>query len=444
VEDGDGAPMAQAEGIPAMSGPPEAARPGALVRAAVEALATQFFEPLTVGDLLRDAWAGAAAALLRAGASFAPRPPDYSTDPVAAYALHDLTFPTLERLADGFVTLDELVTAALEELLARRRDVHTLLFPRGRFWAVEADPTSPAGWANRSFGMVLTDKPPLTVADVLPSGPAQRAGLRRGHEVLAINGQPTGHLRRVQANARLDWQAGAVNVLSVRAPGRESIDRELQSNLVPMPLVKLLPGPFGLLRMDGFAFTEAETAALRAAFMGFEQAGARGWIIDMRWNGGGPSIQLSRLLVNQGRLFSRVRHNEVHLADGTLLPMRQDIDLDGTALPFQRPLVILIGPGSISGAESFAGPMQAYARATLVGERTAGACGLVRSVNLTPGWSISLATHQTDLGPYERRLNRIGVTPDVLVAATPDDEAAGRDPQLEMALEILRTQTTAP
>jgi C-terminal processing protease CtpA/Prc len=87
---------------------------------------------------------------------------------------------------------------------------------------------------------------------------------------------------------------------------------------------------------------------------------------------------------------------EVHLPDGTLLPERQDIDLDGTALPFQRPLVILIGPGSISGAESFAAPMLAYRRATLGAERTAGACGLVRSVHLAPGRSIFLATHHTD------------------------------------------------
>ena len=164
----------------------------------------------------------------------------------------------------------------------------------------------------------------------------------------------------------------------------------------------------------------------------------------MRWNGGGPSIQLSRLLVNQGRLFSRLRHNELRLSDGTLLPMRQDIDLNGTALPFQRPLVILIGPGSVSGAESFAGPMQAHGRAALVGERTAGGCGLVRSANLAPGWSIFLASHHTDFGPDEWQLNRVGVTPDVQITPTPADEAAGRDPQLHRALEILRTQTTAP
>lgn len=417
----------------------ETLRPTALVRAAVEVLATQFFELLAVSALLREAWAGATAALMRAGRSFPPSP-DYPADTVAAYALHDATFPTLERLADGQMSLDDLTTAALEELLARRRDGHTGLVPRGRFWGVEPNPTSPAGWASRTFGMVLTDTPPLTVADVVPQGPAQRAGLRRGQAVVAINGQPAAHLRQLQAAARLDWQPGAVTRLSVRAPGRESVDVELRSDLVPMPFTQVLPGPFGLLRMDGFSASAAETAALRAALIGFEQAGALGWIIDMRWNGGGPSIELSRLLVNEGRLFSRRRHNEVHLPDGTVLPMRQDIDLDGTALPFQRALVVLIGPGSVSGAESFAGPMQAYGRATLVGERTAGLCGLVRWVHLAPGWTICLASHHTDFGPQEWRLNRIGITPDVPVTPTPNDEAAGRDPQLEMALGILRTQ----
>jgi C-terminal processing protease CtpA/Prc len=51
---------------------------------------------------------------------------------------------------------------------------------------------------------------------------------------------------------------------------------------------------------------------------------------------------------------------------------------------------------------------------------------------------VCLATHHTDFGPDEWQLNRIGVTPDVAVVPTPADEAAGRDPQLEAALDILR------
>jgi C-terminal processing protease CtpA/Prc len=259
---------------------------------------------LTIDELLRDGWAGATAALLRAGSSEQVRPPDFPTDPDAAYAVHEFTFPILERSAGRLLSPDDLAAAALNELLTRRRDAHTvLLVPRGRFWPFEDDPNSPAGWASRSFGMALTDTPPLTVIDVLARGPAQRAGLRRGHVVVAINGEPAVHLRRPQAMALLDWRPGAVNVLSVVAQGSQTMDLELQSELLPMPHTQLLPGPFGFLRMDGFAASDAETAALRAAFQGFEEAGVRGWIVDMRWNGGGPSIQLSRLLIDKGRLF---------------------------------------------------------------------------------------------------------------------------------------------
>ena len=67
-------------------------------------------------------------------------------------------------------------------------------------------------------------------------------------------------------------------------------------------------------------------------------------------------------------------------------------------------------------------------------------CGLARARDLAPGWRITLATHETVFGPEEWRLNRIGVPPDVAVTPSPDDEAAGRDPQLAAALDLLRRQ----
>jgi hypothetical protein len=54
----------------------DAPRPTALVSGAVEVLATQFFEPLAVGDLLRDAREGATAALVIAGRLVVPPPPE--------------------------------------------------------------------------------------------------------------------------------------------------------------------------------------------------------------------------------------------------------------------------------------------------------------------------------------------------------------------------------
>ena len=394
--------------------------PTALVRAAVEALDQQFFEPLTVAALYQDAWDGATACCTHAGVSPVP-PLTYPAEPDAAAAVHASAFPALERLAAGRLGPDDLLTATLRELLARRRDGHTFLSTSRM---QQPPPAGPRG----DLGLVLADTPPLRVADALPGGPAQRAGLRRGQEVLAINGHPCADLRRSEAMALLDRRAGAPNRLTVR--DQDGRTRVVEARGAPAPRISttLLPGPVGLLRIDGFAATDEETAELRAALESFERAGARGWIVDLRWCGGGFSIPLSRLLVDRGRLFSRASGNQVHLPGGRVLAARQDIDADGTALPFQRPFAVLIGPGSISGAESFAGPMRALGRATLVGERTAGLCGSARARDLAPGWRITLATHETVFGPEEWRLNRIGVPPDVAVTPSPDDEAVRAGP----------------
>jgi C-terminal processing protease CtpA/Prc len=180
---------------------------------------------------------------------------------------------------------------------------------------------------------------------------------------------------------------------------------------------------------------------VRAALATFEQSGLLGWIMDLRWNGGGVSIEVSRLLLDNGRIFSRLRRNEARCSDGSTISMREDIDANGTALPFQRPLVILIGAGTVSGAESFTGPLQARGRATLVGERTAGLCGEAHNVTLAPDWELWITAFETVFDPTFGRVNRIGVTPDVVVTPTSEDEAAGRDPQRETALAILRRQT---
>ena len=421
-------------GLPLMTPERMTTSPTAVVCAAVEQLQARFFEPLSAAELFRDAWQGAAVALARAGVSQVPLPPTYPAHPAAACALHADTFPALEHLATGRLPPDALTRAALGELAARRRDGHTcLLTPRMlERWQWATDPSG-------DLGLVLSEGAHLTLADLRPGGAAQRAGLRRGERLLAINGQPCAGLRRVEAQALLDYRVGATNEFDVQDDDGRRATLAVRGDASPRISARILPGPFGLLRADGFAGTDEDTAAFGAAFADFEAAGARGWIVDVRWCGGGVSIGLSRLLVARGRLFSRVRHNEARLPDGTI-PIREDIDADGSALRFQRPLVVLIGPGSVSGAESLAGPLQALGRATLVGERTAGLCGTGPVCDIAPGWRMTITTRQTLFGPQQRAFNRIGAPPDVVVVPTRADEAAGRDPQLEAALTVLGGQ----
>ena len=413
--------------------PAEQPTPTVLVRRAVEELHARFYEPLDVVALLSDAWNGATSALTRAKIAPVPPVPAFPADLDAAYRLHDEAFPALEAAAVGRLAPAELAAAALRALFARRHDGHTHLMTPLMLERLRPDPDG-----RRDFGLALNDTSPLAVAATMPGGPAQRSGLRRGQRLLAINGQACADLRRLEALALLDPRDGATNTLSVRAVNGRRATIDLHGETMPWHSSRLLPGPFGLLRVDGFAANDMETAALREVLLGFERAGARGWIIDLRWCGGGSSIRLSRLLVARGHLFTRLRHDTARFSDGALHPAREEIDADGSALPIQRPLVVLIGPGSISGAESLAGPLRAIGRATLVGEPTAGLCGLASMVRLAPGWAFVVAARETVFGPDERRFNRVGVPPDVTVIPDAADEDAGRDPQLEGALAILK------
>ncbi len=114
----------------------------------------------------------------------------------------------------------------------------------------------------------------------------------------------------------------------------------------------------------------------------------------------------------------------------------------GTALPFQHPLVVLVGSGSSSGAEVCAGSLQALARAQLAGEQTAGWLGVLRRPNLADGWNFSITAAEVQLSAVLWRLNRIGLRPDLPVIPTAGDERARRDPQIEAAIQLFSEQNT--
>src|SRR3989442_925751 len=134
--------------------------------------------------------------------------------------------------------------AALRELADRRRDGHTFLFtPR----MLQRQPAGP----RTDPGLILTDAPPLRIADVRPGGPAQRAGVRRGQAVLAINGEACAGLRRYEAAALLDLRAGATNELTVSVPAGGTRARAPRAEPAPRVGAGPPPRPVGRARVRG-------------------------------------------------------------------------------------------------------------------------------------------------------------------------------------------------
>jgi C-terminal processing protease CtpA/Prc len=421
---------------------PSTPRPTALVAAAVAALLAEFFEPVDAAELFTDAWEGAAELLTAAGVRDIPPPPAYPQDLQAATTLHTQHFPALEALATASIGWEALAAAALDELALRRHDVHTLRYdaPALRFIQFLG-----AG-ALLDFGLVFSAAPPLRIVAVTPGSPAQRAGLHRGLEVLAVNDQPAARQFRMRANGLLDWQDGALSTVRVRRADGQVTEAALQPAAVPLVHQQVLTDTIGVVRLNSFPGGDAGKAVvqqLRVALEAFERRDVTGWVLDLRWNFGGNSDAVTNLFVNQGRLWRRQARVELVGRDGMPIPRIQEVEADGTALPFQRPLAMLVGPGTQSGPELCAGALQALGRATLVGEPTTGALGAGRIVALAPGWQLMLTGLEAFLGPDLWRRNRVGLTPDVLVIPTVADEVAGRDPQLDAAIRFLTERTAS-
>jgi tricorn protease len=150
-------------------------------------------------------------------------------------------------------------------------------------------------------------------------------------------------------------------------------------------------------------------------------------ILDLRNNGGGR--EADRML----GLFCQPDHSFTVPRDG---PAGYPVDRR-PAPAWNKPLVVLCNQNTFSNSEIFCHAMQHTKRAPLVGTATAG--GVISAVKSTipdvgklqvpfRGW------FQTGTG---ENLDLHGAKPDFPVDLTPADEDAGRDPQLEKALEVI-------
>jgi carboxyl-terminal processing protease len=92
---------------------------------------------------------------------------------------------------------------------------------------------------------------------------------------------------------------------------------------------------------------------------------------------------------------------------------------------------------SASAAELMAAALQEHGRATLVGARTSGAVEASVLVELSDGSALSVTILRLASG-QGRRLEGVGVSPDVPVGVTVADLDQGRDPQLQRAILLLR------
>ncbi|MGE0544860.1 MAG: S41 family peptidase [Dehalococcoidia bacterium] len=401
-----------------------------LVVEGVQALLDHYYQPPDAGRLFADAWDGAASAVYAAGAKDVPKTPTFPTDAAAAATLYRDSFLALERSADGRLSAAAIAAAALHALAVGRDDPHTSYRPRE---LVQRDQATRQSDAAVQLGLGFSRSSPPSAVRVPPGSPAEKAGLRAGHVIVAVNGTPV--TRGADIPAIVDVRAGVPNTFTTQDAQGRTVDHIVMPEQYVRPIEehRVIDGRIGVIRLYGFPATEQVIRRLREALTEFERQGVEGWILDLRDNGGGPIetvIAVASLFLDGGPLFEEQHRGQ------TL----QTTSAEGQAFAAQRPLVTLVGPGSFSGGEILPAVLRSRGRADAVGEQTGGGFGSSVAVPLSDGSALNVTTTEVVIGPDRQRLNRVGLTPDLVVASTPEDIEAGRDPQLDAALRLLGEQ----
>src|SRR5262249_22276697 len=151
---------------------------------------------------------------------------------------------------------------------------------------------------------------------------------------------------------------------------------------------------------------------------------------------GGNEEVLLKLL---GSVFDRdVTIGQFHERDST----RPLVAKSRGKHPFTGKLVVLVDSDSASAAEIFARVVQLEKRGTVVGDRSSGYVMRAREFTHSIGGDMAMdygaMITVADLVMGDgKSLEHSGVTPDEFVIPTPEDLAAGKDPALAKAMELV-------
>lgn len=188
-----------------------------------------------------------------------------------------------------------------------------------------------------------------------------------------------------------------------------------------------LPNGATYLRFDSFDDWGVVSRAIDA----IDAAGPKGLVLDLRRNTGGLMLHMIRV---NGRLLG----GDVDL--GTLRGRESNEPLTSLKLGdghYEGPLVVLIGPATASAAEITAAAVQHHARGKLIGRTTNGSVITAQKYTLPDGGLMTIPTKDF-VRPDQRRIEAIGVEPDIWILPTLDDVRAARDPVLERAIQELQ------
>ncbi|MGB2854237.1 MAG: S41 family peptidase [Dehalococcoidia bacterium] len=339
---------------------------------------------------------------------------------------------SLERYYVNKDALDaeELSEGAIRGLLKALDDPHTSYLDAETY---EMEWSAYEG-SFEGVGAVVTIKDgELTVVSPIAGGPAEEQGVRAGDKILEIDGEPTSGMNLTEAVLNIRGPQGTEVTLLILHQGETTpVEIEIIREEVKLDSIYLEMLPEGIAHIQITHFSERTHEELVAVLNDAIDNGAEGIILDLRNNPGGylhVAVDVASEFLDGGTVVYQ-QDSEGRLEELPATPGGLAKDL---------PLVLLVNEWSASGSEVLAGAIQDRGRANLVGNVTYGKGSINIVRELSDGSALYVTTARW-LTPDGSLIEGIGLTPDFEVEITEEDILNDRDPQLEFAIEYIKSQ----
>jgi carboxyl-terminal processing protease len=352
----------------------------------------------------------------------------------------DTLYPNLELYADVLekvrkdyvdgreVTYRDLVYSSLKGMVGSL-DPHSEFMDVDDYQQLQNDTEGQFG----GLGLVVSMRDNfVTVVAPMEDTPGFQAGIMSGDRILKVDGKSTERLSLPDVVKKLRGKPGTSVTVTIQRPPSDAVkDFTLKRAIIKIGMVKDINGKkvfplgddkIGYIRIAEFG--DRATEELGAALDKLKAQNMKALILDLRWNPGGlldQAVDVCGKFLPRGQLVVTTEgrnpnQNSIHRVNG------HGDELNG------MPVAVLVNLGTASAAEIVAGCLQdctalGKCHAVVLGGKTFGK-GSVQSIfPLVDGSALKLTTAKY-YTPSHKVIHQHGITPDIEVPMTEEQEAA--------------------
>lgn len=319
-------------------------------------------------------------------------------------------------------------------------DPYTVYYPKDEFSSYRDNIMSTYVGIGATLGADMQENC-LVVVSPMEDSPAEKAGVKSGDKIIAIDKKQFEANQLSEAAAYLkNGEEGSSVVMTVERDGKTEDITVTREKIVKNSVKsKMLTEDIGYLRITGFESKSDNTSKntydeFCEHISALKSAGMKKLVIDVRDNPGGDlnvvcniaDALLPKCLIT----YTEDKHGK-----------RTTVNSDEKCVDV--PMAVLVNGGSASASEVLTGALKDNEKAVVIGTKTYGK-GIVQTVypfSDGSGMSITTAKYYTPSGIC---IHQIGIEPDIVIESNSDKAISALEPaedvQLQKAIETLNNK----